>query len=514
MAVYLISPRNEDIILLQRQVAHLTMKGRLLERRAIELEAQTATFEPVDMLFVMMSAFGVFFITPAIAMFYGGTLKRKNLVQLLFQSYMVTSCVIIIWYLIGYSLANSPSSTSVMIGNVAHAALHLEEAKPLFEGGTIPSIVNFCFSAFFPVATVQIFLGGIGERGRFLPSLVVGCIWVIVCYCPMAFWVWGANGWLLNLGALDFAGGGPVHIASGVASLCYSWYLGPRGQLGKRTGRIEHYRGHSSLTTFIGVTFIWGGWFLFNAGTLLAVNVRTGYIMANTILASVFGCVTYVGVDTMLTGKFSLQAACEGVIVGLVNITPSCGYYWPWAAALTTVINAALCRCLGHFNKWTGIDDYSVSGVVHGVGGIIGDTLTGIFASATVTGFDGYSSIEGGWINGNFRQIGLQMAAWCSIVAWTTVFTLIILFIVDHIPGLKLRVSEEGEEMGMDLYEMAETCDEFGNDYAIFFEQYAHKIKHIVDNYEKYAAIELLEGEPANDSSSVADLHYVHRQKV
>lgn len=494
--------------------SHIAVMARVpnanLEARAVDLETQAATLVPVDMVFVLICSFGVFLITPAIGMFYGGTLKRKNLVQLLFQTYMVTSCIIIIWYLIGYSLANSPSSSSVIIGNLAHAALHEEEAKPMFEGGNIPSIVNFCFNCFFPVATVQIFLGGIGERGRFLPSLVVGCVWVIVVYCPMAFWVWGANGWLLNLGALDFAGGGPVHIASGMASLCYSWYLGPRGLTG-HTGKIIHYRGHSSLTTFIGVTLIWAAWFMFNAGTLLAVNVRTGYIMANTILASCFACATYTLVDKLITGKYSMNAACEGVIVGLVNITPSCGYYWPWAAALTSVINATLCRLLGEFNLWTGIDDYSVSGVVHGVGGIIGDTLTGIFASNTVAGLDGVTEIDGGWVSGHFRQLGYQIAAWVSIVAWTIVFTLIILFLVDNIPGLKLRASSEGEAMGMDLYEMAETLDEFGNDYEAFFFEYASKIKHIVDNYEK---MEVIDGRSIKDSSFVTDENLLQKDKA
>lgn len=481
-----------------------------LDARGVDLESQSSTFVAADIVYVMVCSFGVFLITPAIGLFYGGTLKRKNIVQLLFQTYMVTSCIIIIWYLIGYSLANSPSSTSVMIGDLAHAALYEEEAKPLIDGGTIPSIVAFCFNVFFPVATVQIFLGGIGERGRFLPSILVGSIWVIVVYCPLAFWVWGANGWLFNLGALDFAGGGPVHIASGVASLCYSWYLGPRGLTG-HTGKIIHYRGHSSTTTFVGVTLIWAAWFMFNTGTLLAVNVRTCYIMANTIIASAFASVAYTLVDKLITGKYSMMAACEGVIVGLVNITPSCGFYWPWAAALTSIINAVLCRLLGSFNSWTGIDDYSVSFIVHGVGGIIADTLTGIFASKTVAGLDGITEIDGGWINGNFVQLGYQIASWVSIVAWTSAFTLIILFLVDKIPGMHLRATSEGETMGMDLYEMAETLDEFGNDYEAFFHEYAPRIKYIVDNYEK---METIQGRSPNDSSSVVEVNILHKDKA
>lgn len=488
------------------------MSHSLLSKRST-LEEQTASLAPVDMAYIMFCSFGVFLITPAIGLFYGGTLKRKNMVQILFQSYMTTCVVVIVWYLIGYSLAVSPTSTSVMMGDLNNAALYQDEAKPLIEGGTLPSVINFCFNVFFPVATVQIFLGAIGERGRFLPSMVVGAIWVIVCYCPMAYWVWGVNGWLYNLGALDFAGGGPVHIASGVASVCYSWYIGPRGQRGKRVGKIPRYRSHNPVATFIGVTLIWAAWFCFNSGTLLTVNVRTGYIFLNTIIASTFAAFTYAIVDKLITGRFSLQAACEGTIVGLVNITPSCGFYWPWAAAITSIINAILCRLLGGFNKWTGIDDYSLSGIVHGAGGIIGATLTGIFATKTVAGYDGITEIDGGWINGNFRQIGLQIASWCAIVSWTTVFTLIILFLVDKVPGLHLRASEEGEDMGMDLYEMAETVDEWGNDYEEFFKQNIHKLRALLDHYELESP-EVLEGRSVNGTVSVTDVHIINREKA
>lgn len=483
-------------------------------------EEQTADFVPADMVYVLFSSFGVFLITPAIAMFYGGTIKRKNLVQLLFQSYMVTCMVVIVWYLLGYSLANSQTSLSKLLGNFSNAALYDEQAKSLAKGGTIPSVINFSFNVFFPVATNQIFLGSVGERGRVLPSLVVGFIWTIVCYCPFAYWVWAPNGWLLNLGELDFAGGGPVHIASGIASIVYSWYLGPRGHPGKRTSKqLVEFKGHSSLTTFIGVTLIWAAWFCFNSGTLLTVNARTGYIFMNTILASSFASATYAGLDRVLTGKYSLQAACEGAVVGLVNITPSCGFYWPWAAAVTSIVNAALCRTLIGFNVWTGIDDYSVSGVVHGFGGIIGATLTGVFATKTVAGYDGVTEIDGGWIDGNFKQIGYQIAGWTSITAWTIVFTLVILFIVDHIPGLRIRATPEGEEMGMDLYEMAETADEFcvGSDADLheFLRNNAGRLRLLLYKLDRFdestSNMEVIEG-ISNDT--VGEVHIVNTEKA
>lgn len=483
----------------------------MLEKR-IDVEAQTATFDKAEMVYCLFCAFAVFLITPGIGLFYGGTLRRKNMVQVLFQTYMVTSIVTIVWYLIGFSLANSPTSSSVMMGDLAHAALYDDEAKPTFEGGNMPTSVMFTFNTFFPVATVQIFLGAIGERGRILPSFVVGFIWVIVVYCPEAYWSWGANGWLLLLGALDFAGGLPVHVSSGVASLVYSYYIGPRGSPDKKRGPIPNHRPHSLTSTFIGVTLIWAAWFCFNSGTLLAVNARTGYIFTNTMLASSFGCVTYVAVDKLLTGKYSLQAACEGVILGLVNITPSCGFYWPWAAAVTTIINAAICRLLIGFNKWTGIDDYSKSWVVHGVGGIIGGILTGIFASKEFTSLDGVSEIAGGWIDGNFVQLGYQLADVTAITAWSAIFTYIICFIVDKIPGLNLRASPEAEELGMDLSEMAETIDEFGNNYDEFFLTHASKLRLIADHIERSAGVvEYLDGSSPRNSHSSIQMNYTEK---
>lgn len=463
-------------------------------------EEATATLSPADMGYILFCSFAVFLITPAIAMFYGGALKRSSMVQLMLQSYLITASVAVLWYLFGFSISTSPTSTNSMIGNMKMAALRSNEEYPLYDEGTLPTIVIFCFNVFFPIATVQIFVGSIGERGRLLPSIVVGLLYVVAVYCPMAYSVWGPTGWLLELGALDFAGGGPVHISSGVASMCYSWYLGPRGQPGKRTGSIPKYRGHSQMTTFLGVTLIWGAWLCFNSGTLLAVTPRTGYIFANTILAGCFAMLAYVATDKILTGKYSVQAACEGVIVGLVNITPSCGFYYPWATAVTSILTAVFCRLLEPVNEWTGIDDYSKSGVVHGIGGVFGGIFTGIFASKHIASTDGWTEIEGGWIDGHWIQLGYELAAIVTITAWTAVFTLLILFVVDHIPGLHIRATPEEEEMGMDLAEMAETLDEFGNDYEEFFKAYM-KYKSLKETYEVVDGVEVTSGSSPVDSN-------------
>ncbi|KAG7881168.1 hypothetical protein KL938_003298 [Ogataea parapolymorpha] len=418
------------------------------------LAEDTSTYVAADMGYVMFCTVGVMILTPGIGLFYGGLLKKKNIIQMLFQSYMVTCTITIQWFLFGYSLAVSVSPSHVC-GNFSLGALAKLGAGPFIEGGTIPSIIYFTFSVFFPIATVQIFVGAIAERARIVPSLVVGFLWCTVCYCPFAYSTWSTNGWLYNLGALDFAGGGPVHIASGVSSLAFSYFIGKR-KYWKNPSTNKDYKPQNMVATFIGVSIIWCTWLCFNSGTLLAVNTRTGYIMANTQIAASVASFVFTLVDFMFERKWSLAAACEGAVVGLVNITPSCGFYTPYWSFITSAFVAACCRLLYNVNEWLGIDDTTRSFVVHGIGGILGSMCLGVFASPYVAGLDGVTEIPGGWIYHHWKQMGYQFAGWISITVWSFVATYAICFLVDKIPGCKLKGIEEAEEMGMDFYEMAE----------------------------------------------------------
>ncbi|ODV62619.1 putative ammonium transporter [Ascoidea rubescens DSM 1968] len=435
----------------------------LRQKRALEnLEEATATFVAADMAYVMICTVAVFIITPAIGLFYGGMIRRKSVIQLLTQTYLVTSVITIQWYLMGYSLACSTTSTNEFIGNFRMGALSNVDEGPLFEDGSIPSIIYFTFSCFFPIATVQIFLGAIAERGRLLPSLVLAFLWATIVYCPLAYWAWSGNGWLYKLGELDFAGGGPVHIASGVASLSYSFFLGRRKEWKDGSKEIPHLKPHSPVTTMVGVSLIWMAWLCFNSGTLISVNLRTGYIMANTQLAAAFACLTFTVTDFLITGKWSIMAACDGAIAGLVAITPCCGFVTTWGAAITAIVTALACRLTYGVNKWLRIDDVTYSFNLHGIGGMVGSIVgCGLLASPNITALDGASSIAGGWIWHHWEQMGYQIAGICAITAYTFCVTYILCFGIDKIPGLKMRASEEAEEMGMDLYEMAETVDEF-----------------------------------------------------
>jgi Amt family ammonium transporter len=201
------------------------------------------------MAYVCCDTLGVVAITPGIALFYGGSMRGKNFMTLITQSYLVIALITAQWYLFGFSLACSDTSSSVIYGDFRYRGLSHVEAGPLYEGGSVPAIQTFAFTIFFAVCTAQIFLGAVAERGRLLPSLVLAFCCISLVYCPFTYWVWDPNGWLYSLGDLDFAGGGPVHIASGVASLWYSWFLGPRKGWKEKT---LDYKPYSPVMTFVG----------------------------------------------------------------------------------------------------------------------------------------------------------------------------------------------------------------------------------------------------------------------
>lgn len=425
----------------------------LVKRQASDLENATASINFSDTTFVLICTFGVFLISPGISMFYGGMLRKKNILAILFQSYAVTAVVTIQWYLFGYSLALS-SSSSKLLGNLKLGALQNFNGNMLGGEGTIPEILYFTFSGFFPICTVQIFIGAIAERGRLLPSIIIAFVWTTVVYCPFAYWVWNSNGWLYQFGSLDYAGGGPVHIASGVASLSYSLFIGKRSNSPKR-GNLR-YRPHDTFMTFLGATFVWFGWFAFNTGTGISVNIRTAYVLANTHLSSCAAALTWLVLDRLMIGRFSVTGACEGAIAGLVAVTPSCGYVAPWAAVVSAIITATVCRMCHRLTHYMNIDDTIEAFNLHGVGGIMGGLLLGFFASPRIAGLDGVTEIQGGWVAHHWRQLGLQLTDICCICTWSFVFTYIICFIVNYIPGCHLRLTADEEASGCDINEIYE----------------------------------------------------------
>lgn len=299
-----------------------------------------------------------------------------------------------------------------------------------------------------------------------------------VCYCPIAYWTWNANGWLYKFGALDFAGGGPVHISSGSAGLAYALVLGKRSRYGDK----KVYKPHNVTIVFLGTTLIWFGWFGFNGGSALNASIRAMVAVWNTNLAASTGVIGWSMFHYAFRGrKFTVIGACEGAIAGLVGITPAAGYVTVWYAAAIGFITAIVISLFEHVNEWLRIDDGLEVFKLHGIGGMVGAFLTGIFATADISSLDGIPTIVHGAVDGHGVQIAKQMAEIAAIFAWSFVCSLIMLFVLKYIPGkrpvhtfcpermlthslgMHLRVKDDVEEIGLDMDQFDdETVGEWG----------------------------------------------------
>jgi Amt family ammonium transporter len=281
------------------------------------------------------------------------------------------------WMFWGYSLAYSRSANA-FIGDLKNFGLRGVGVAPSPGSAVIPEIVFCLYQMLFCACTVVIVVGGAFERGRIVPSLVFGFFWATIVYCPIACWTWNSNGWLYNLPSLDFAGGGPVHIASGWSALAYAFVLGKR----KHSG-VSHGKPHNNSLVFLGTILIWFGWFGFNGGSALNATERSMMAAFNTNTAASTGLLGWIFVDYLKHGgKFSLVGACEGAIAGLVGITPAAGFVQPWLAAVIGFLTAIVCALCQNVNDWLQIDEGMDVFKLHGIGGMVGSFLTGIFATS------------------------------------------------------------------------------------------------------------------------------------
>ncbi|KAM0128601.1 hypothetical protein ACHAP3_008211 [Botrytis cinerea] len=427
----------------------------------VDVNAQYSGFE-FHYTYIAFCGFIVWLIIPGIGLLYSGLARRKSALTLLFQSLLVAAVTTFQWMFWGYSLAYSRTA-GPFIGDLANFGLKNVMAAPSPGSAVIPEIVFCLYQLLFCACTVQIVVGGAFERGRIIPSLVFGFWWATIVYCPIACWTWNSNGWLYNLPSLDFAGGGPVHIASGWSALAYALVLGKR----KHTGEKSHGRPHNTTLVFLGTVLIWFGWFGFNGGSALNASVRAMLAGFNTNTAACTGMLGWVLVDYVKHGgRFSLVGACEGAIAGLVGITPAAGYVSVWLAAVIGFITAVVCALLQNVNEWLHIDEGMDVFKLHGIGGMVGSFLTGIFATSSISMLDGVTSASGG-IDGNGIQVGKQFAEITAISAYSFLVSCALLYILKFIPGMHLRVTEEAEIQGLD---MDQFFDEQIGDWAIFEE--------------------------------------------
>jgi Amt family ammonium transporter len=399
-----------------------------------------------DTAWVLTSTALVMLMTPGLALFYGGLVRRKNVLSTIMHSIFILALVSVTWVLIGYTLAFGKDVNGWgIIGGLDFIGLRGVGALPNADyAPTIPHSAFMAFQMMFAVITPALITGAFAERKRFKAFVLFALLWSLLVYSPIAHWVWGTGGWLHNLGALDFAGGTVVHISSGVAALVAALVLGPR--VGRESERFEP---HDVRLTVIGAGLLWFGWFGFNAGSALAANGLAANALVVTNTAAGMGALTWVTVSWLHKGSPSVVGAVSGGVAGLVAITPASGFVDASAAIIIGFAAGAICYGAILLRERLKVDDALDVWAVHGVGGTLGAILTGVFAVAAVNGASGL-------IDGNAGQVGKQLVAVAATWIYSGIATLVILKVVDLFVGL--RVAEEEEEAGLDASQHGEVA--------------------------------------------------------
>jgi len=392
-----------------------------------------------DTAWVLMSSALVLLMTPALAFFYGGMVRRKNVLSVLMQCFIIVCVLSIQWVLIGYSLSFAPSKG--FWGGLQWLGLNGVGLEPYADyAGTIPHQAFMIFQMMFAIITPALIIGAFAERMKFSAFLVFTLLWATFVYDPLCHWVWGMGGWLRNMGALDFAGGTVVHINAGIAALVTAIVLGKRSNLDKNVPTP-----HNMPFVVLGTALLWFGWFGFNAGSALAANglAVNAFVVTNTAAAA--AGLSWALIEGLRNGKPTIFGACSGAVAGLVAITPAAGFVSVVPAIIIGILVSVLCFiAVTVIKPLFGYDDSLDAFGVHCVGGIWGALATGLFASKLVN-----SAGADGLFFGNPKQFLVQLAAVGVTIVYTAVLTLIIYKLVDLFIGV--RVDEKSESMGLDL---------------------------------------------------------------
>ena len=395
----------------------------------------------------------VFMMTiPGIALFYGGLVRQKNMLSLVMQSLAIAGVVSILWVVFGYSLAfgtgyEGSGFFKYGIGGFDKVMLNGIGLDTLTATG-IPEMLFVMFQCMFALITPALILGAFAERVRFAGFLCFTVLWSILVYMRMAHWVWG-GGFVMEMGAVDFAGGTVVHVNAGVAALVMALMVGRRKDY--RAGRP--ITPHNIPFVFLGTALLWLGWFGFNAGSGLAADGLAANAFLVTHIATCMAAVTWAAIDWVVNKKCTTVGACTGAVAGLVAITPAAGSVDLVGALFIGLITSAVCFWMVAVVKPKfGYDDALDAFGVHGVGGIIGSVLTGVFATQFVTGEGGVQ----GALYGDWNQLWIQIAATVISMVFSAVMTFVLFKVVDKLVGI--RVDKRVEEEGLDIYEHGESA--------------------------------------------------------
>lgn len=392
-----------------------------------------------DTAFVLMSAALVMLMTPALAFFYGGIVRRKNVLGILMQCMIILCLVSLQWVLFGYSLSFAPSAG--FFGGLGWFGLKGVGFEPYADyAGTIPHQVFMIFQAMFAIITPALIIGAFAERMKFSGFIAFMLLWATFVYDPVAHWVWGIGGWLRNLGALDFAGGTVVHINAGIAALVTALLIGKRKGYADKSAPP-----HNLPFVVLGAGLLWFGWFGFNSGSALAANglAASAFVVTNTAAAA--AGLSWTMLEWIFNGKPTIFGTVTGAVAGLVAITPAAGFVSVIPAIIIGLLVSIFCYfAVAVMKPKLGYDDSLDAFGVHGIGGIWGALATGLFASKAVN-----PAGSNGFFYGNPHQLLVQSVAVLITIAYSALVTFVIYKVVDAMVGM--RVSEKEEAVGLDL---------------------------------------------------------------
>ncbi|TFK71526.1 ammonium transporter [Pluteus cervinus] len=418
-------------------------------------DGETQVYNLGDISWVLTSTALVWLIIPGTGFFYSGLLRRKNALAMIFTSMLCVAVVGIQWFFWGYSLVYSDTA-SRYIGDLRYFALRNVLEAPSIVNERIPSLLFCVYQMMFAAITAALAAGAIAERGRIGPLLVFTFIWTTIVYDPIACWTWNPSGWSNQLGGLDFAGGTPVHVSSGAAALAISLYLKPRLGYGR-----EAFEPHNNTYVILGTAFFWFGWFGFNGGTALGANLKAVNAVVVTTISASAGGLTWMIWDYRVQQRWHAVSFCSGAIAGLIAITPGAGYVGVPASLLFGFLAGTVCNFATQLKYILGVDDTLDIFASHGIGGILGNLLTGIFAQRSVAAYDHTTNIKGGWLDGHWIQLAYQLADSAAGFSYAFVVTMGILWAMHYVPGLRLRSDPRAEGRGMDDVELGESAYDF-----------------------------------------------------
>ena len=423
------------------KITRLLSASLLLLVPSLAYPEEAPTLNTANTAWLLTSSVLVLFMTiPGLALFYGGLVRTKNVLSVLMQCFAITCMVSIVWVLFAYSLAfGDGGANNAWIGGMAKALMAGIGVDTL--KGDIPETVFAMFQMTFAIITPALVVGAFAERMKFSAMMIFSLLWLLLVYVPVCHWVWG-DGWLQKLGVMDFAGGTVVHINAGVAAVVAALVLG------RRKGFPETAMPPHNLTmTVIGACMLWVGWFGFNAGSALAANGTAGMTMLVTHIGAAAGSLTWMFCEWIRFGKPSVLGIVTGMVAGLGTITPASGFVGPLGALVIGVTAGLICFIATNYMKRSlHVDDSLDVFPVHGVGGIIGTLLTGVFAATALGGVGFAEGVTMG------KQVTTQITGILATAAWCGVVTFILLKLIDLMLGLRVTIEQETEGLDTVLH--------------------------------------------------------------